>query len=579
MRMSRYYLPTLREKPSEAEIVSHQYMLRAGIMRRLAAGLYTLLPLGNRVRLKVERIIREEMNRQGALEVFMPVVQPAELWQETGRWSLFGKELLRFKDRHDREFCLGPTHEEVITDLVRNELRSYKQLPVNLYQIQTKFRDEVRPRFGVMRAREFIMKDAYSFDASWESLDDSYQKMYQAYTNIFTRCGLTFTPVEADTGSIGGDVSHEFMVWADTGEDAMAICHNCKYAANTERAEFKRVSIAPVEIGSSPAPEEIHTPKVGSIEEVSAFLGVTPERLIKTLLYRVDGDRYVAFLVPGHRELNEIKAMKAAKATEMEMASPYEVEEITGAPVGFAGPVGLKKPVTLIADLSLEGAREMVIGANREDYHTVHVEVGRDFSPHSYADLLLVEEGDLCPHCGEPLRIARGIEVGHIFKLGTKYSKAMNATFLDKEGKERFFIMGCYGIGVTRTIAAAIEQHHDEKGIIWPISIAPFEVSVVATNVRKETIKEAGYRIERELEALGVDVILDDRDERAGVKFNDADLTGPPIRVTLGERGIAKGEAEVKLRREKSPTVVKLEEVVQKVMDLREELFKEVALP
>ncbi len=577
MRMSRYYLPTLREKPSEAEIVSHQYMLRAGIMRRLAAGLYNLLPLGNRVRLKVEAIIREEMNRQGALEVLMPVVQPAELWQETGRWSLFGKELLRFKDRHEREFCLGPTHEEVITDLVRNELRSYKQLPVNLYQIQTKFRDEVRPRFGVMRAREFIMKDAYSFDASWDSLNESYQKMYQAYTNIFTRCGLTFTPVEADTGSIGGDVSHEFMVWADTGEDSMAICHNCRYAANTERAEFKGIPVKGSDT-SSPS-EEVHTPKVGSIEDVSNFLGVEPHRLIKTLIYRVDGQRYVAFMVPGHRELNEVKAMKASGATEMEMASPYEVEEITGAPVGFAGPVDLKKPIRLIADHSLKGARGMVTGANREDYHIVNVEVGRDFSPHSYADLLLVEEGDLCPHCSEPLRIARGIEVGHIFKLGTKYSKSMNATFLDKDGNEQFFIMGCYGIGVTRTIAAAIEQHHDDKGIIWPISIAPFEVAVVPTNVRKEPIREASSQVEKRLEELGVDVILDDRDERAGVKFNDADLTGSPIRVTFGERGIAKKEAEVKLRREKEPVVVKLEDVVPKVMELREILFKEVSLP
>jgi prolyl-tRNA synthetase len=577
MRMSRYYLPTLREKPSEAEIVSHQYMLRAGIMRRLAAGLYTLLPLGNRVKLKVEQIIREEMNRQGALEVFMPVVQPAELWQETGRWSVFGKELLRFKDRHERDFCLGPTHEEVITDLVRNELRSYKQLPVNLYQIQTKFRDEVRPRFGVMRAREFIMKDAYSFDASWESLDESYQKMYQAYTNIFTRCGLTFTPVEADTGAIGGDVSHEFMVWAEAGEDGMAICDSCKYAANTEKAEFQRITINNTS-QSTPKAEDVHTPGVGSIEDVSTFLQVEPKRLIKTLIYRVDGDRYVAFLVPGHRELNEVKALKAAEATEMEMASPYEVEEITGAPVGFAGPIGLRKPVTLIADHSLEGAKEMVIGANKEDYHTVHIEVERDFSPHKYADLLLVEEGDLCPHCGKPLRLARGIEVGHIFKLGTKYSKAMNATFLDKDGKEQFFIMGCYGIGVTRTIAAAIEQHHDEKGIIWPISIAPFEVAVVATNVRKDSILGAGEKIEKELENQGVEVIFDDRDERAGVKFNDADLTGTPIRITLGERGMAKGEAEIKLRREKEPVVVKVSEVVPKVMNLREELFNEVAL-
>ncbi len=577
MRMSRYYLPTLREKPSEAEIISHQYMLRAGIMRRLAAGLYTLLPLGNRVKLKVESIIREEMNRQGALEVFMPVVQPAELWQETGRWSVFGKELLRFKDRHDRDFCLGPTHEEVITDLVRNELRSYKQLPVNLYQIQTKFRDEVRPRFGVMRAREFIMKDAYSFDASWESLDESYQKMYQAYTNIFTRCGLTFTPVEADTGAIGGDVSHEFMVWAEAGEDGMAICESCKYAANTEKAEFKRITIDCPQV--TPAAEEVHTPQVGSIEDVSAFLGVEPQRLVKTLIYRIDGERYVAFMVPGHRELNELKAMKAAGASEMEMASPYEVEEITGAPVGFAGPIGLKRPVTLIADHSLKGAKDMVVGANREDYHTIHVEVERDFSPHQYADLLLVEEGDLCPHCGEPMRIARGIEVGHIFKLGTKYSKAMNATFLDKDGKEQFFIMGCYGIGVTRTIAAAIEQHHDDKGIIWPISIAPFEVSIVATNVRKESILKAGEQLEKALEDKGVEVIFDDRDERAGVKFNDADLTGIPIRVTLGERGMAKGEAEVKLRREKDPVIVKVEEIPQKVMELREELFQEVRLP
>jgi prolyl-tRNA synthetase len=429
-----------------------------------------------------------------------------------------------------------------------------------------------------MRAREFIMKDAYSFDASWESLDKSYQKMYQAYTNIFTRCGLTFTPVEADTGSIGGDVSHEFMVWAEAGEDSMAICSYCRYAANTERASFKRSFTKPCE-KNTPRAEDIHTPKVGSIEEVSAFIGAEPKKLIKTLIYRVDRERHVAFLVPGHRELNETKAMKAAKATEMEMASPYEVEKITGAPVGFAGPIDLKRPVTLIADFSMKGAKDMVIGANREDYHKVHVDVGRDFSPDIYSDLLLVEDGDFCPHCGKPMRIARGIEVGHIFKLGTKYSESMNSTFLDRKGKERHFIMGCYGIGVTRTIAAAIEQHHDDKGIIWPISIAPFEVSVVATNVSNETIRDTSHRIEQELELNGVDVLLDDRDDRAGVKFNDADLTGSPIRVTLGERGMAKGKAEVKLRRERVSVAVKLNEVVTKVMELKEQMFREVALP
>ncbi len=574
MRLTSYYMPTLREKPAEAEILSHQLMLRGGMIRKLASGIYSFLPLGYRVVRKVEEIIRQEMNAKGALEVFLPVVQPAELWRETGRWDRFGKELLRFKDRGEREFCLGPTHEEVITDLVRNELRSYRQLPVNLYQIHVKFRDETRPRFGLMRAREFVMKDAYSFDADERGLSRSYQDMYDAYSRIFTRCGLRFTAVEADTGAIGGDVSHEFMVWAETGEDVIVRCCRCGYAANLERAEFQP-SKGKWDEGEKPL-EKVYTPNMKTVEEVTGFLGVSPSCLIKTLLYQTEKG-FVALMVPGDREVNETKVLHLLGVEELELAASVHVEEITGAPVGFAGPVGLKG-VKLVADRTLDGMGNVVVGANEEDYHFVNATPGRDFSWDVAGDIVKARPGDRCHRCGTALEFSKGIEVGHIFKLGTKYSEAMGARFLDEKGQERPFVMGCYGIGVTRTAASAIEQSHDDDGIIWPISIAPFQCYLLPTNWERADIRNAAEGLYHRLLERGVEVLLDDRDERAGVKFKDADLIGMPIRVTLGERGIKKGLCEVKLRREERPRDVSIEQAIEEVVSMRDALFKEVAV-
>ncbi len=514
------------------------------------------------------------MDRAGALEVFLPIVQPAELWQESGRWNVFGKELLRFKDRHQRDFCLGPTHEEVIVDLVRGEVRSYKQLPLNLYQIHTKFRDEARPRFGIIRAREFIMKDAYSFDKSWEDLEVSYQKMYEAYCRIFKRCGLDFVVVEAETGAIGGDVSHEFMVWADTGEDVIVFCEKCGYAANRERASF---AFEKSHSEKAPkTPEKVHTPNVRTIEEVSSFLGVEPSRLLKSLVYRTSAGEFVLFLVPGDRELNEAKAARALGVEALEMALPHEVLEIAGASVGFVGPCNLKKRVKIVADRTVEGRVNFVSGANEDDYHVVNITPGRDFEVDLYADVVFAEEGDRCPNCGELLRFSRGIEVGHIFKLGTKYSGAMNATFLDEDGKEKPFIMGCYGIGVTRIAAAVVEQKHDENGIIWPITIAPFEVSLVATNMKNETVREIAENLYEAFVESGIEVLYDDRDERAGFKFKDADLVGIPIRVTVGERSAKQNKVEVKLRRSQDVEVLPVEKALDRVMELRQMLYREL---
>ena len=574
MRLTRYYMPTLREKPAEAEIPSHQLMLRGGMIRKLASGIYSLLPLGYRVVRKIEEIIRQEMNAKGALEVLLPFVQPAELWKETGRWDRFGKELLRFKDRGEREFCLGPTHEEVIVDLVRNELRSYRQLPLNLYQIHVKFRDEIRPRFGLMRAREFIMKDAYSFDADDEGLNRSYQDMYDAYSRIFTRCGLKFTAVEADTGAIGGDVSHEFMVWADTGEDVIVRCNQCGYAANLEKAVFQPSKEWGDE--SEKPLEKVHTPAMGTVEEVTGFLGVPPSRLVKTLLYQTEKE-CVALMIPGDREVNETKVLRLLGAEELQLLDLARVEEITGAPVGFAGPIGLKG-VKLVADRTIKEMRNVVVGANEKDYHFVNANPGRDFSWDVMGDIVKAKPGDRCYQCGAALEFSKGIEVGHIFKLGTKYSEAMDAGFLDEKGQRRPFVMGCYGIGVTRVAAAAIEQSHDDNGIIWPISIAPYECYLLPTNMARRDIKESAERIYRGLLDKGVEVLFDDRDERAGVKFNDADLIGLPIRVTLGERGIKKGVCEVKLRREESVREIPVERVVEEVASLKEALFKEVSV-
>jgi len=544
MRTSQLLLPTLREDPGEAETASHRLMLRSGLIRKVAAGIYTYLPLGLRIIRKVEHIIRQEMNRAGAQELLMPVASPAELWRETGRWDYYGKELLRFKDRHERDFCLGPTHEEVITDLFRREVRSYRQLPLNFYQIQTKFRDEIRPRFGLMRGREFIMKDAYSFDADEAGARVSYQKMYDAYHRIFTRCGLTFRAVEADTGLIGGTSSHEFMVLADTGEETVVYTETGTYAANVERAE-----LLPPEDKSSEEPRPMRpvtTPNCRTVEEVTKFLKIDPSRLVKTLLYTAGGET-VAVLIRGDHDANEIKIRRVLGVTEVELAGQAVVETLTGAPVGFAGPVGLKS-VRVIADHAVKTARNAVVGGNQADTHYVDVNWDRDFQVEQFADLRNARAGDPSPRKDGVLKATKGIEVGHVFMLGTKYSQSMKASFLDPNGKECLAVMGCYGIGVGRTAAAAVEQNHDDKGIIWPFPIAPFHVHLLPLG-DSPAVTDATSRLYSELETAGFEVLWDDRDERAGVKFNDADLIGAPYQVVVGEKGLAAGTVEMKTRR------------------------------
>ncbi|MEC4889434.1 MAG: proline--tRNA ligase [Nitrospira sp.] len=544
MKTSQLLIPTLREVPGEAETVSHKLMLRAGMIRKVAAGIYTYLPLGLRVIRKVEQIIREEMNQAGAQEVLMPMASPAELWRETGRWDFYGKELLRFKDRHERDFCLGPTHEEVITDLFRREVKSYRQLPMNFYQIQTKFRDEIRPRFGLMRGREFLMKDAYSFDRDDAGARLNYQKMYDAYHRIFTRCGLTFRAVEADTGLIGGSSSHEFMVLADTGEETVVYSDQGTYAANVERAE-----VLPPSQTEQDALKPLHTvstPNCRSIEEVTAFLKISPARLVKTLLYTT-GKETVAVLVRGDHTVNEIKLKKVLGVTDIELAGPATVEKSTGAPVGFAGPVGLQG-IRMFADHAVPALRNVVVGANRLDTHYVDANWERDFKADQVLDLRNAQAGDPSPRQDGTLKATKGIEVGHVFMLGTKYSKAMNATFLDPQGKECLAVMGCYGIGVSRSAAASIEQNHDERGIIWPFPIAPFHVHLIPVSQSDKTA-EATAAIYADLVAGGFEVLWDDREDRAGVKFNDADLIGAPFQVVVGDKGLAEGVVEVKIRR------------------------------
>jgi len=560
MRYSQMFLPTLREVPTEAEVISHQLMFRAGMIRKLAAGIYSWLPLGLRVLRKVEEIVREEMNRAGAQEVLLPGVQPAELWRESSRWEAYGKELLRLKDRHDREFCLGPTHEEVITDLVRNEVRSYRQLPLNLYQIQTKFRDEIRPRFGVMRGREFGMKDAYSFDQDEPGVEAAYKKMFDAYTRIFERCGLRFRAVEAQSGNIGGSFSHEFMVLADTGEDLIAVCDQCGYAANLEKAEVGAGAAVPSQEPLAPL-TQVPTPGRKTVEEVCAFLQLPASKLVKTLIFETSKGPLAA-LVRGDRELNPFKLEAAAGVSGSVMASPETIAKVTGGPLGFSGPVGLKIP--LFTDREVAAMRNFVTGANALDLHDTGTNPGRDFDPGTVADLRQAAEGDPCPRCEGKLGLTRGIEVGHVFKLGTKYSEAMKATFLDAEGKERLLVMGCYGIGTGRTVAAAIEQNHDQNGIIWPVPLAPYHVYLLPINVNDEKVKAAADSLERDLLAAGLEVLYDDRAERPGVKFKDADLLGIPLRMVVGEKTLAKGSVEFKLRREQEARLVPLAEAVEK---------------
>ena len=570
MRYSKYFIPTHKEAPSDAEVISHQLMIRAGMIRKLTSGVYTYLPLCLRSIRKVEDIIREEMNRAGAIELLMPAVQPAELWQESGRWEHYGRELLRFKDRHDREACFGPTHEEVITDLIRKELHSYKQMPINLYQIQTKFRDEIRPRFGIMRGREFIMKDAYSFDVDEEGANRSYEAMYEAYTRIFERCGLKFRAVEADTGTIGGSYSHEFMVLAETGEDQIVNCTECDYAANLERAEVKSSQTLPEpEIKELNPIIEVDTPGIKTVEEVTSFLSVLPSQLIKSLIFVVDGE-VIAVLIRGDHELNEAKLKSLLGAQTVELASERVVEKITDAPIGFAGPVGLN--VKIVADHALKGMRDFVTGGNRKDLHLRNVNMNRDFEVDFFGDLRVITTQDSCPRCGKKIDFRRGIEVGHIFKLGTKYSKALKAVFLNRQGKEAPIIMGCYGIGVGRTVAAALEQNHDKDGIIFPIPIAPFEVTILPLQMHNTGVVETAEKIYTELLDIKVDTLLDDRDERAGVKFNDADLLGIPIRVTVGVKGIKGGQVEIKLRSETESFFVPINNAASSIKEKMEAL-------
>jgi len=557
MLFSRLLIPTLKENPAEAEAVSHRLLLRAGMIRKLASGIYNYLPLGLRVLRKVERIVREEMDRAGAQEVLLPAVQPAELWQESSRWQVYGKELLRFKDRHGRDCCFGPTHEEVITDLVRKEVHSYRQLPLNLYQIQVKFRDEIRPRFGLIRGREFIMKDAYSFDADEAGAEACYRRMYDAYNRIFSRCGLSFKVVEADSGPIGGSFSHEFMVLADTGEDLLASCTSCDYAANLEKAE-----VAPAPGSPGPpvgdAPELAPTPNVRTVGEVAAFLKVTPADIVKTLIYETD-EGPVAVLIRGDHDVNEVKVKNLLGVTDLILAGLIRVQELTGAEVGFAGPVKLKLPI--YADQAVARMTAMVTGANRDNYHLKQVNPGRDVKITAVADLRSVTEQDPCPRCGGVLTILRGIEVGHIFKLGLKYSKALKATYLDQEGKEQYLYMGCYGIGVSRIVAAAIEQGHDANGIIFPMALAPFQVGLIPIALNDPAVRECVESLHADLEAAGVEVLFDDRDERPGVKFKDCDLLGLPFRVVVGAKALDKGQAEVKERGSNETKFIPLKEL------------------
>ncbi|HHY67983.1 proline--tRNA ligase [Kyrpidia sp.] len=562
MRQSHFFVQTLREVPAEAEVPSHRLMLRAGMIRQVVSGVYSYLPLGYRVLRKIEAIVREEMDRAGAQEVLLPAVQPASLWQESGRWDDYGKELLRFEDRHERMLVLGPTHEEVITDLVRTEVRSYRQLPVTLYQIQTKFRDEVRPRFGVMRAREFIMKDAYSFDVDEKGLDRSYRAMYQAYEQIFRRCGLEFRVVQADPGAIGGEGgSHEFMVLSEVGEDTILVCPACDYAANVELASGKVAG----EDGrrSVSEKERFLTPGAKTIEELRDRYGLDPETIIKVLVYRVD-DRPVAVAIRGNDEVNEVKLKRLLGARRVELADEETVRALTGTGFGSVGPMNLNMP--LVVDDAVASMPEGVAGGNEPDVHYRHVVPGRDFNWDSRGDIRTARAGDRCVRCGAPLEEYRGIEVGHVFKLGTKYSEALSASFLDERGVQRPVIMGCYGIGVSRLIAAAVEQHHDDKGIMWPMPIAPFHVHVLPVNLKDAAQRDAAEQLYTRLENAGIEVLLDDRDERPGVKFNDADLMGIPIQLIVGKR-ISEGLVEMKRRKTGEVTLLSPDEAVRAAVE------------
>ncbi len=572
MRYSKSFIYTLKEEQKEATIVSHNLLLRGGFIVKLASGIYNYLPLGLRVIRKVSQIVREEMDRAGAIEILMAAIQPAELWKESGRWHEYGKELLRIKDRGDRDFVFGPTHEEVVTDIIRRYIKGYKQLPINLYQIQTKFRDELRPRFGLMRGREFIMKDAYSFDKDEEGMDISYDKMREAYYNIFRRCGLNFRSVEADTGSIGGKDSEEFMVLSQTGEDEIVVCDSCDFASNVERA----TSVVEDEPGEELELRKITTPDKETIRDVCEFLKSDPRYSAKALVYKNEKGDYFCFFIEGDDELNLIKAERVTGSVELEMVSDEELKSL-GLEKGYIGPVNFpNKNVRVICDKRITKRNNLVVGANEHGFHLMGAKFGRDFD-FEVADLRVVKEGEICPKCVKgKLKKIRGIEVGHIFKLGQKYSKAMNAVFLDENGKAIPFYMGCYGIGIGRTAQAAVEQNHDEYGIIWPMSIAPFEIEIVSLDTRNEQLRNYCDDLYSKMVKEGLDVLYDDRDERAGVKLNDMDLIGIPIRVIVGKKSFENSVAEVSLRRDRKKEQVRLEDVIDKVKELRDKLFKEL---
>lgn len=559
MRQNNMMAPTLRTV-GEAEMISHQLLLRGGFIRQLAAGIYTFLPLGYRVLHKVEQIVREEMDRIGGQELLLPTMHPAELWKESGRWDTYGPDLFTMKDRHERSFAIGPTHEEVITDLLRGEINTYKKLPMILYQIQNKFRDEKRPRSGLLRGREFVMKDAYSFHADQDSLSEAYEKMYQAYQNIFTRIGLDFRAVEADSGAIGGKGTHEFMALAEAGEDIIVICEVCDYSANMEMAE-----VAAEEKESKPSPvqemEKVHTPQKRTIEEVAEFLDVPVSQVTKNLIFMVDGEP-VLVLVRGDHEVNDVKVKNLLNGTVCELADDKTVQEIAGVPAGFVGPVGLKKKVKVLADQAVMQQNELIVGANEVDYHLIHVQAGRDFEVDLTGDLRNIQKGDKCPRCSGSISLCRGIEVGHVFKLGTRYSDAMKAGFLDENGKEQPFIMGCYGIGISRAVASVVEQNHDDHGIIWPTSIAPYTIHLIAVNMKNEQQAKTAEKLYVELLEAGYEVLFDDRKERAGVKFKDADLFGIPIRITVGAKA-GDGLVEMKLRRSGESQDIAVENVIR----------------
>ena len=543
MRVSNLFFATQREVPADAEIPSHKLMLRAGLIRKMSSGIYAYMPMGFKVYKNVEKVIREEMDRAGAQELIMPALLPAEAYQASGRWEKFGPEMFRMSDRGGRPFCLGPTHEEPFTEAVRDTFRSYKNLPVTLYQIQHKYRDEKRPRFGVIRSREFVMKDAYSFDVDEEGLDKSYKIMYDAYRRIFDRLGLDYTVVDADSGAMGGSGSQEFMVKSPIGEDAICFCDACGYAANEEKASCKE---GEADTAAELPVEKIHTPDVKTIEELIAFMNTTPDKFVKTILYNIDG-KIVAVMVRGDRDINETKLGNIYDAMEMDLASFEDVERITGAKVGFAGPVGLKEKIEVVMDSEVAGMKNFIVGACETDYHLKNVNIGRDFTPDIVKDVKNVKQGDLCPKCGQPLGMARGVEVGHIFKLGTKYSDSLGCVYLDKEGKEQSMVMGCYGIGVSRTIAAIIEQYNDEDGIKWPAIAAPYKVIVIPTKTNDEEIMGLAEKLYNAYIDAGYETLIDDRNERPGVKFKDADLLGIPLRVTVGRRA-SEGIVELKYR-------------------------------